>query len=247
MSSVLHPVGPEPPQTYWVRRLLVIAAAAVALVIILALIVNTRGGQAAVPQAPVSTAAVSTPGASDPAVTPTSSPSGSTSRSTPSPSSQSSSREPSSRESSPRETSSRQPSTSTAPKAGPAECAADDLRATLTGKPTLKEKQGNRFNLSLINGSSASCLVSATRKNFELKIYSGTDRIWSSKDCPAEVKAVTEKVESEGAVEWKISWNGRRSLPRCKQSAEVPLPGTYFATAELDGAQPVQLRMVIRG
>jgi len=117
----------------------------------------------------------------------------------------------------------------------------------LTGKPALKEKQGNRFNLSLINGSAASCVVSVTRKNFELNIYSGTDRIWSTKDCPAKVRTITKNVESESEVEWKILWDGRRSLPRCKQPTDMPRPGTYVATAELAGAQPVRLRMIIRG
>ena len=44
-----------------------------------------------------------------------------------------------------------------------------------------------------------------------------------------------------------MSWNGKRSRPGCKTRAEVPRPGTYFATAQLEGAKPVQLRMILGG
>ena len=42
-----------------------------------------------------------------------------------------------------------------------------------------------------------------------------------------------------------MTWNGRRSRDNCKNRAEIPRPGTYFATAQLEGAKPVQLRMIL--
>jgi hypothetical protein len=44
-----------------------------------------------------------------------------------------------------------------------------------------------------------------------------------------------------------LAWNGRRSRDDCKDRPETPRAGTYFATAQLDGAKPVRLRMIIRG
>jgi len=126
-------------------------------------------------------------------------------------------------------------------------CSATDLRATLTGKQKLKPKQKNTFKLSLINGSATSCLVTVDRKNFELKIYSGTDRIWSSDDCPTAVKTRSAKIKAEDALTWSMRWDGKRSRADCKTRPEIPRPGTYFATAQLDGAKPVQLRMILRG
>ena len=41
-------------------------------------------------------------------------------------------------------------------------------------------------------------------------------------------------------------WNGRRSRSDCKNRPEIPKAGTYFATAQLEGAKPVQLRMIVR-
>lgn len=142
------------------------------------------------------------------------------------------------------------PSTTAATKTAPpqpAACSPSSLRATLTGKQQLKPKQPNTFRMSLINGSRQTCLASVTRDKFELKIYSGSDRIWSTKDCATAVKAVTRKLGPEQAVEWSLSWNGRRSRAGCQSRPEIPRPGTYYATAQFTGAEPVQLRMILTG
>ena len=101
--------------------------------------------------------------------------------------------------------------------------------------------------MSLINGSGQICVASVTGANFELKIYSGIDRIWSSRDCATAVKAVTKKLDPEQAMEWSMSWNGRRSRAGCQSRPEIPRPGTYYATAQFAGAEPVQLRMILVG
>ncbi|HEY0238658.1 MAG TPA: hypothetical protein VGC37_08435 [Friedmanniella sp.] len=48
MSSVLHPVGPEPRERYWVRRLAVLIAAIVAIGIVIALVGNAMSAGSAV-------------------------------------------------------------------------------------------------------------------------------------------------------------------------------------------------------
>ena len=126
-------------------------------------------------------------------------------------------------------------------------CQPEDLRATLTGRQRLKPEQKTTFTLSLINGSATTCVVSVTPKTFELKIYSGTDRIWSSDDCARAVKPRKATVKAEDALEWRMAWDGQRSRAGCRSRPEAPKPGTYFATAQLDGAKPVQLRMILGG
>ena len=117
----------------------------------------------------------------------------------------------------------------------------------MTGKQRLRPKETNKFRLSLINGSGQTCLVTVTRDNFELKIYSGIDRIWSTKDCATAVKPVTRKLGPEQALEWSLRWNGRRSRTGCKSGSHIPRSGTYWATAQLAKAEPVQLRMSLVG
>ena len=125
-------------------------------------------------------------------------------------------------------------------------CPADQLRATLTGKNRLKTGKATKFEISLINGSGQTCRVAVNGANFELKIYSGTDRIWSSDDCTKAVRKITKNVKAERAVAWTMKWDGRRSRDNCKRRPEIPRAGTYFATAQFKGAKPVQLRMILR-
>ena len=123
---------------------------------------------------------------------------------------------------------------------------ADQLRATLTGKTRLKTKKANTFEISLINGSGQTCRLGVNGANFELKIFSGTDRIWSSDDCSKAVKKINKILPAERAVAWKMTWDGRRSRDDCKRRPEVPRAGTYFRPAQYEGAKPVQLRMILR-
>ena len=48
-------------------------------------------------------------------------------------------------------------------------------------------------------------------------------------------------------MEWKLTWNGRRSRAGCKSRPEIPRPGTYYATAQLAGTEPVRLLMTLSG
>jgi hypothetical protein len=120
-----------------------------------------------------------------------------------------------------------------------------ELRPTLTGKQRLAPKKRNTFQLSLINGSEQTCMARVTKTNFELKIYSGSDRIWSTADCPSVIKPISRKLGSEHAVAWTLTWDGKRSKPDCRSAREAPRPGKYVATAQLEGAEPVTLRMIL--
>jgi hypothetical protein len=129
---------------------------------------------------------------------------------------------------------------------GRGDCSAEELRPTLTGKQRLAPRKRNTFQLSLINGSDQTCTARVTRANFELKIYTGSDRIWSTADCPSLIKPISRKLGSEHAVAWTLTWDGNRSKPDCRSAHESPRPGKYVATAQLEGAEPVKLRMILR-
>jgi hypothetical protein len=125
-------------------------------------------------------------------------------------------------------------------------CRGKDLRATLTGRIRLAPRQRTAFQLSLINASHRTCVAKITRKNFELKLSSRNNRIWSTNDCPAAIKPIRSKLRSERAVAWSLSWNGKRSKSGCAYARQAPKPGDYVATARLDGATPVKLRMIMK-
>lgn len=258
MSGVLHPVGPEPSGTYWARRFLVVAMAVLA---VLGIVMATTAGRGratvtANPSPAAPTTATPTPKAKA-AVTATAKAAASrtarpTPKATPTPSaapkksaSAAPKVAPTSSPPRPAKPAAPKPPAPKPPAPKPPECEPAELRATLTGRRTLAPKQATRFNLSLINGSGATCRVRVTRGNFELKIYSGTDRIWSTKDCTRAIPTLDRALRSEEAVEWRLRWDGLRSRKNCKDRPEAPQPGTYFATAQLKGAEPVQLRMIL--
>jgi hypothetical protein len=255
--NVIHPVGPEEPRTYWVRRALVVAAVLIILALIVTLVVNAASTGSAV-------AANPSPAAPSPLVVQTSTPI-ETAAPTPSSTASESASASATRTAKASATAkaagkatakasgkttakaSAKPSATPTKKAVPVACDPDKVRVTLNGKQHLKRKQKDKFEMSLINGGDQTCIAAVGPKNFELKIYSGKDRIWSSDDCSTAVRPINTKLKSQQAVAWTMTWNGRRSRDDCKNRPEIPRAGTYFATAQLKGAKPVQLRMIIRG
>jgi hypothetical protein len=232
MSGVLHPVGPEPTSTYWWRRAVVLAVLAVALAIVISLATRGNDSQQAVPAGPTSETFTPLPSSSD---------------TTPPPETPTDDSSPSRSASAPGAEDTEKAEAPATKKAAPELCDPGLLRATLTGKQNLKPREAVVFRLSLINGSKTTCAISVNAEMFELKIYSGTDRIWSTGDCETAVKPIDKTLGPEKAVGWRMTWNGLRSAPGCKSRAAVPEPGTYFATAQLADAKPVQLRMTLHG
>jgi hypothetical protein len=235
MSGLLRPVGPEPAQTYWARRGLILGATVV-LAVAVVLIISGTSSRSAVranpapstggylvpsPASPISMqTTMGTPSAVDP--------SASVSPTTPEP-----------------KATTRKASTKKTDRSDPVDCPAEELRPTLTGKQRLAPEQPTTFQLSMINGSDRTCIAQVTSRNFELKIYSGNDRIWSTADCRSAITPISRELASEHAVAWSLTWEGKRSKAKCKSDQEALRPGTYVATAQLEGAEPVQLRMLL--
>jgi hypothetical protein len=259
MSGVLHPVGPEPVRIYWLRRIVVFSVVALVLVLATAVIVNLNSaanatGPEAVPAPPASASATGSANGSAttpswsraPSLATTSASSTSSAAPTPSPRAASSATPSSSAK--PATTAESKPSSKTAASAKPAAapaCKPSDLRPTLTGKQRVKVDTKTTFNLSMINGGPQSCALALDSDNFTLTIYSGSDRIWSTGDCAKLISPATVKIPSEGAYEWKLTWDGRRSKKTCKTRPEIPRAGTYVATAHFTGADPVRFRMLL--
>lgn len=235
MSGVLHPVGPEREQTYWVRRGIVLGTLAVLAALVVALVQLATATGSAVAANPSPAPAASRPaGPTTPLPWDTTSPT----PATPTPASPSPS---------PGSSASATPSAKAPPKPKPVACTPDRLRTTLSGRQSLKAEQPATFRLSLVNETPKTCTVSVRPATFALRISSGTDPIWSTTDCPKTVRTLTRTLGTGKAVRWSVRWDGSRSGKGCTDQPEVPRPGTYLATAQLDGADPVRLRLVLHG
>ena len=239
MTSVLRPVGPEPAWIYWLRRTMILGVGLIVVVAGAAVIMKSSGASAVSADPPPGAPPVATSWTISP--TPASLPSSTASSPSPTASMGAS---PSGLRASATPTSTSKP-TPTPTKSEQSRCKASELRVTLTGPRSLKLKEPATFALSVINDGGESCAVKVDSKNFQLRIYSGTDRIWSTRDCPSLVTPISTQLESKRAVEWEITWNGLRSASGCEKDSESLEAGNYVATAELSDAEPVKLRMTL--
>lgn len=209
---------PADPGTYWRRRVFALGGV-LGIVALLAWACSGSGGdddkqqvaeRSARPSAsPVATVTVTvTPTPSPSASTGTPSPSGSASRSV---------------------SGSATPSASPSPaKLGPDDpCDAGDVVVTADlGGETYHSGQQPTFTYTVVNTGKRTCTYDVGPKSLELRITSGSDRIWSSGDCAKGV-ADTEKLKRGVPYTRTVTWNRTRSTPSCHRTHQKALPGTY--------------------
>lgn len=107
-------------------------------------------------------------------------------------------------------------------------CEAKDVTLWLAAPKTeyaLGEKP--TFTVTLNHVGRRPCLIDASSAVQELTIMSGTDRIWSSADCPAPSKDLL--MAPGDAWPETLTWNRDRSGPECAAGLPEVLPGTYSA------------------
>ncbi|MFF3064723.1 hypothetical protein ACFVQ3_09200 [Oerskovia sp. NPDC057915] len=107
-------------------------------------------------------------------------------------------------------------------------CQAKDVTLWLAASKTeyaVGEKP--TFTTTLTHVGHRPCLIDASSAVQEITITSGTERIWSSADCPAGSK---DLLMAPGDV-WTetVTWNRDRSGPECPTGLPATLPGTYSA------------------
>lgn len=273
MSSVLHPVGPEPRERYWVRRLAVLVAIVVAVGIVVALVGNAMSAGSAVQAEPApptyvppvvtpspTPVATATPTASlSPSATPSTSPTptssstakGTTSTPTPTPAAGDKAAKAKAKAKADAEAKAKADAEAKAKAkakrvpAAPSPCVAAELRPTLTGDPKVQVGKKTTFALSLINGSTKTCTIAVQPSSATLTIVSGSDRIWGTNDCPSAQPTSKRTVRPEHALNWQVTWSGERSGPGCSTSQAAPKKGYYWAIADFDGADEVRFRVIL--
>lgn len=92
------------------------------------------------------------------------------------------------------------------------------------------------FTVTITNGGATDCVVDAGEAQREVVVVSGSDRVWSSKDCvPAGAPARTLLLSAGMTDTTQLAWNRERSAPGCPAGQPAPQPGTYQATVSLAG------------
>ena len=229
MRGLRHPVGPEPAGIYWGRRIMVILIAVLVVVVMIIGIRHVWPTSNNDDSQSTNTAATTTENdnnqsqtdqsaaAQTPVVTDTQLPQTPSATATPTP---------------------------TPTPTGPAKCTAADLKMSIKGPSRTKINSNTTLSVGWTNATQETCIFNPSDPKFELKIYSGTDRIWSSLDCPAGIPVGDITMVSATPLTFDVVWNGQRSSAGCKLANNLR-PGTYVATAVVEGGTPVRQVMVL--
>ncbi len=120
-------------------------------------------------------------------------------------------------------------------------CENGDIVAT----PTITEAPGGSdvpITLNLRTRVTAACTWTVSPDTLTVSITSGTDSIWSSRECPAAI--VPQDVVVRQAVDAPvvITWNAKRSDDECSAFTEWAMPGFYHVEAAALAGEPTDVQ-----
>lgn len=198
----LQPVGPLPASTYWRRRLGLGGALLVALLLVLRACAG--GADRPAPAAAPGPLSSATPSAT-PSAAASAAPSAAASPSA-----------------SPRPT-------STVPPV----CGDAALRVTVEADArSYRSGTAPRFTLTVANAGPVPCRRALGPDVVEIRVLSGSDRIWSSDDCSTAKGQGVLLLGAGEARAMTVQWPGKRTAPGCRTGA-MARPGTYRVSARV--------------
>lgn len=115
----------------------------------------------------------------------------------------------------------------------PTKCSKSDVKVTAaTDKDAYDAKKKPKLTLGVKNVSDTACILDVGTKQLEFDITSGSDRIWSSRDCQDDSKnpdATVNKIKFKPGDKKSASmtWPRIRSVKGCKAGLADIKPGTY--------------------
>lgn len=208
--SVTRPRGPLPARVYWTRRLLVLALVC-ALVFGVGRLLGGTPDEAAAPAAQPASGVVS-------AVTPSAV---STADARPGAVAR------------PREKRTKPP---LAMPTGP--CQDSDVRVVPSLVQSAYAGEDVRLTLRLSTFESPACNWEVSADTVAVKLTSGSDRIWSSQQCPSAVPTEPVVLRETKVTLVDVIWSGRRSDSDCSRTTQWAQPGYYHVAAAALGSEP---------
>ena len=199
MTGVVHPVGPEQPQVYWRRRVMLALVALITLVVIVRSL--TGGGDTA------AAVATSTPVASQPVATPA----------------------PSLVVASPTPETIQPTADPTVPPVGEGECSdADTSIRVLVDRETTAVGEGVHIKMIVKNTSDKTCKRDVGSGANEVTVISGPALIWSTDHCNASTDKNLVELTPGQEWSVKVVWIGKQTAKGCKVR-NMAEPGAYWA------------------
>lgn len=111
--------------------------------------------------------------------------------------------------------------------------------------PTVAQAIAGRpvtITLELRTATSEACTWRVSSGHVAVKVTSGSDRIWSSGECPKAVPTQDVVVRQEVTTFVDVPWKARRSAAGCPMQTDWARAGTYHVLAAALGGEPAEAR-----
>lgn len=105
--------------------------------------------------------------------------------------------------------------------------------AAATDAPSYPAGQAPIFTLTVTNGGAVACEVNVGTSQMDFLVMSGSDRIFSSKDCQEGAADLVKSIAPGASEKANFPWQLNRTVEGCTPIAAKPGPGTYTLTATL--------------
>lgn len=124
-------------------------------------------------------------------------------------------------------------------------CSDDDVVVT----PSVTDAQATRpvlIHLTLRTLVTTACTWRTSPHALQVKVTSGSDRIWSTIDCPHAVPTQDVVVRRDTDAVVDVAWSSRRSDESCSSHTKWAMPGYYHVAVAALGGEPqdVQFSLV---
>jgi len=130
------------------------------------------------------------------------------------------------------------PSQSSTTTPVPKACTAGQLViAAASDKPTYAVGDRPKVALLVTNSGTAPCVADLADQQIELRVFSGSARVWGSHDCAVEPGTSKEMLPVGQQIRREIEWSGLSSQPGCAGIRQRVPAGSYTLFALLDGHQ----------
>lgn len=139
------------------------------------------------------------------------------------------------------------PSPTVKPRKPGQPCLEDDLVLNMQGRQELYADGAKpNFMLTLVNTGPVMCTADVGPRAMEVRITSGSDRVWSTADCISG--AGTQQMKMERGIPFvrSLDWDRRRSSDDCQAKRPDALPGTYVAVVRAYGLRSPKTVFLLR-
>lgn len=118
-------------------------------------------------------------------------------------------------------------------------CSVDDIVVAPSIKDQAHAGKPVTFAMQLTTKSTPACTFAVAPDSLVVKITSGSDRIWSTQDCPKAVPTKSVVLRKDTPTTLDVTWSAMRSDSSCSKTTKWAQPGYYHAMAAVFGAEPV--------